>query len=80
MTFPYGARKSLRFWYDLPVPVVEWVGPVNTNGFGHAIFAGWKSHNPSMNASLHCLPVQRGNVSMPNLQVLNAILYAAGNG
>ncbi len=28
----------------------------------------------------HCLPVQRGNVSMPSLQVLNAILYAAEQG
>ena len=27
-----------------------------------------------------CLPVQRGNVGMSNLQVLNAILYAAENG
>ena len=26
----------------------------------------------------HLLPVQRGNVSIPNLQVLNAILYVAG--
>ena len=27
-----------------------------------------------------CLPRQRGNVSMPNLQVLNAILYVAERG
>ena len=27
-----------------------------------------------------CLPRQRGNVSMPNLQVLNAILYVAEQG
>ena len=27
-----------------------------------------------------CLPVQRGNVSMSNLQVLNAILYVAEHG
>jgi transposase len=27
-----------------------------------------------------CLPRQRGNVSFPNLQVLNAILYVAENG
>jgi transposase len=27
-----------------------------------------------------CLPVQRGNVSISNLQVLNAILYVAENG
>jgi transposase len=27
-----------------------------------------------------CLPVQRGNVSLPNLQVLNAILYVAEHG
>ena len=26
------------------------------------------------------LPVQRGNVRVPNLQVLNAILYVAENG
>jgi len=26
------------------------------------------------------LPVQRGNVSLPNLQVLNAILYVAEQG
>ena len=25
----------------------------------------------------HCLPTQRGNVSLSNLQVVNAILYAA---
>lgn len=24
----------------------------------------------------HCLPTQRGNVSMTNLQVINAMLYA----
>ena len=28
----------------------------------------------------HCLPVQRGNVSISNLQVLNAILYVAEHG
>lgn len=28
----------------------------------------------------HCLPRQRGNVSMTNLQVLNAILYVAEHG
>jgi len=28
----------------------------------------------------HCLPVQRGNVSITNLQVLNAILYVAEHG
>ncbi len=28
----------------------------------------------------HCLPRQRGNVSLTNLQVLNAILYVAGHG
>jgi hypothetical protein len=28
----------------------------------------------------HCLPLQRGNVSMTNLQVLNAILYVAEHG
>ena len=28
----------------------------------------------------HCLPVQRGNVRLPNLQVLNAILYVAEHG
>jgi len=28
----------------------------------------------------HCLPVQRGNVSMTNLQILNAILYVAEHG
>ncbi len=28
----------------------------------------------------HCLPVQRGNVSMTNLQVVNAILYVAEHG
>ena len=25
----------------------------------------------------HCLPLQRGNVSLTNLQVLNAVLYVA---
>ena len=28
----------------------------------------------------HCLPLQRGNVSMTNLNVLNAILYVAEHG
>ncbi len=28
----------------------------------------------------HCLPVQRGNVVLSNLQVLNAILYVAEHG
>lgn len=28
----------------------------------------------------HCLPLQRGNVSLSNLEVLNAILYVAEHG
>src|SRR6267154_4993400 len=28
----------------------------------------------------HCLPIQRGNVSLSNLRVLNAILYVAEQG
>src|ERR1700681_4146718 len=28
----------------------------------------------------HCLPTQRGNVSLPNLRVLNAFLYVAEQG
>ncbi len=28
----------------------------------------------------HCLPMQRGNVSLSNLQVVNAILYVAEHG
>ena len=28
----------------------------------------------------HLLPVQRGNVKIPNLQVLNAMLYVAEHG
>ena len=28
----------------------------------------------------HCLPVQRGNVSLPNLQALNAMLYVVEHG
>ena len=28
----------------------------------------------------HCLPTQRGNVSLSNLQVFNAILYVAEHG
>ena len=28
----------------------------------------------------HCLPVQRGNVSISNLQLVNAILFVAENG
>lgn len=28
----------------------------------------------------HCLPVHRGNVRLPNIQVLNAILYVAEHG
>lgn len=28
----------------------------------------------------HCLPKQRGNVSLSNLQVINAILYVAEHG
>jgi transposase len=28
----------------------------------------------------HCLPTQRGNVSLSNLQVVNAILYVAEHG
>jgi transposase len=28
----------------------------------------------------HCMPVQRGNVSLTNLRVLNAILYVAEHG
>ena len=28
----------------------------------------------------HCLPTQRGNVSLSNLSVLNAILYVAEHG
>ncbi len=29
---------------------------------------------------VHCLPLQRGNVSLDNLNVLNAILYVAEQG
>ena len=28
----------------------------------------------------HCLPTQRGNVSLSNVQVVNAILYVAEHG
>ncbi|WP_143701374.1 transposase, partial [Xanthomonas oryzae] len=28
----------------------------------------------------HCLPLQRGNVSMTNLQVVNALLYVEEHG
>ena len=28
----------------------------------------------------HCLPTQRGNVSLSNLTVLNAVLYVAEHG
>ncbi|WP_143703206.1 transposase, partial [Xanthomonas oryzae] len=28
----------------------------------------------------HCLPLQRGNVSMTNLQVVNALLYVGEHG
>src|SRR5258708_31811390 len=28
----------------------------------------------------HCLPLQRGNVSLSNLQVINAMLYVAEHG
>jgi hypothetical protein len=28
----------------------------------------------------HCLPTQRGNVDLANLDVLNAVLYIAENG
>ncbi|AEQ98670.1 transposase [Xanthomonas oryzae pv. oryzicola BLS256] len=39
-------------------------------------------HRPQIGFALieHCLPAQRGNVSMSNLQVVNAILYVAEHG
>ena len=39
----------------------------------------WKSPKPNKQIE-HCLPRQRGNVSLSNLQVLNAILYVAEHG
>jgi hypothetical protein len=40
----------------------------------------WESLKSSMRASRISLPVQRGKVSLTNLQVLNAILYVAEQG
>ena len=33
-----------------------------------------------LSSIVHCFPRQRGNVSLSNLDVLNAILYVAGHG
>jgi hypothetical protein len=44
------------------------------------MFVGWKSAKSSMPASKIACQLQRGNVSLTNLQVLNAILYVAEQG
>jgi transposase len=45
------------------------------------MFLGWRSRVSSTPARIkESLPVQRGNVSLSNLQVLNAILYVAEQG
>ena len=53
--------------------------PVNTIGrFVISLLDG--AHETQYARIAPCLPRQRGNVSMPNLQVLNAILYVAEQG
>jgi transposase len=45
------------------------------------MFLGWKSPKNSMSVRIKdSLPIQRGNVRLSNLQVLNAILYVAEQG
>ncbi len=56
------------------------LGPVNTKNHDYAILRVWKS--PTL-ISPHRAAVcrrQRGNVTLDNLQVLNAILYVAEQG
>jgi len=44
------------------------------------MFVGWKSAKSSMPASKIACQLQRGNVSLTSLQMLNAILYLAEQG
>src|SRR6185437_10920927 len=46
------------------------LGPVNSN-------IGMEITQTQYEQIVHCLPLQRGNVSLSNLSVLNAILYVA---
>ena len=45
-----------------------------------AVSFGYGNHRSSYQHIEHCLPRQRGNVSLTNLRVLNAILYVAEHG
>ena len=67
-------------WRNWLTRQVQGLGPVSTNGWGYVILCGWRSPKLSTNALRPSLPVQRGNVSLSNLQVLNAILYVAEHG
>ena len=44
------------------------------------ILQGMKITQAQYERIVHCLPLQRGNVSLSNLSVLNAILYVAEHG
>ncbi|BCT66975.1 hypothetical protein NNRS527_02376 [Nitrosospira sp. NRS527] len=44
------------------------------------ILAGMEITQAQYERIVHCLPLQRGNVSLSNLNVLNAILYVAEHG
>ena len=55
-------------------------GPVNSNGQDRGILGEWNSPQLNTNGSHPFLPVQRGNVSLSNLQLLKAILYVAEHG
>ena len=63
------------------------LGPVNTNCACRVPRAACSSDSGGMEITRaqfeqieDCLPTQRGNVSLSNLQVLNAILYVAEHG
>ena len=53
------------------------LGPVNTNRWYNAMM---KITSSQFKLIEDLLPVQRGNVTTPNIQVLNAILYVAEHG
>ena len=66
--------------YEYLLPACFRLGPVHTKVSGHVIIHVWNLHKPHYQLIKPYLPVQRGNVTIPNIRVLNAILYVAEHG
>ena len=56
------------------------LGPVHTKGSGHVIIHVWNLHKLITNSSNRTYPCSVAMVTIPNIRVLNAILYVAEHG